>query len=68
VLLTALSIIIILQKNLSDSVLKEQRRKEEEAKRWEMKFRELQATIQRNESIILLLRQQLNEYQIREVS
>ncbi|ELU02583.1 hypothetical protein CAPTEDRAFT_220477 [Capitella teleta] len=53
-------------KNLSENVLIEQRRKEEEAKKWEMKFRDLQGTIQRNESIILMLRQQLSDFQQRE--
>lgn len=52
---------------MADKMQKEHRRKGDEAKRWEGKFRDMQATIQRNESIIHMLRQQLMDYQQREV-
>ena len=45
---------------------KERKKKDSEAGKWESKFKEMQATIQRNESIIQVLKMQLSQYQEKE--
>ena len=46
---------------------REDKRKGDDARKWELKFKDMQATIQRNESIIHMLKTQLADYQEREV-
>ena len=45
---------------------KERKRKDGDAVKWEAKVKDLQGTIQRNESIIHMLKMQLSQYQEKE--
>ena len=53
----------ILQRDMEARMGKNAMQKEGEGARWEAKFREMQATIQRNESIIVMLKAQVEQYQ-----